>query len=173
MSGLGPPPSGAGDVAPVTFDSYVRRQSAALLRLAYLLTGDHHRANDLVQTTLTKVLPRWENTVARGDPHAYVRTVMVHTAIGWRRRKWVAERPTNEVPDWPGERDPVAAVDHRQRLRRALLRLPPRQRAAVVLRHYEDMSEAQTASALGCSVGTVKSQTAKGLDRLRLLLNDE
>ena len=128
---------------PVGFDTYVRRQSSALVRLAFLLTGDHHRAKDLVQATLTKVFPRWDTTVARGDPHAYVRTVMVHIAIGWRRRKWEAERPTAELPDRPGELDPVVAVDHRQRLRLALLRLPPRQRAAVVLRHYEDLSEAR------------------------------
>jgi RNA polymerase sigma-70 factor (sigma-E family) len=158
---------------PVGFDAYVRRQSWALLRLAYLLTGDHHRAKDLVQTTLTKLLPRWDTIVARGDPHAYVRTVMVHTALGWRRRKWHAEQPTGELPDRPANRDAVAAADDRERLRRALLRLPPRQRAAVVLRHYEDLSEAQAAAALGCRVGTVKAHTAKGLERLRALLTDD
>jgi RNA polymerase sigma-70 factor (sigma-E family) len=158
---------------PVGFDSYVRRQSSALLRLAYLLTGDHHRARDLVQSTLTKMLPRWDGVAARGDPHAYVRTVMVHTALGWRRRKWQAEQPTGDLPDRPVNGDPVAAVADRERLRRALGRLPPRQRAAVVLRHYEDLSEAQAAAALGCSIGTVKTHTARGLDRLRTLLTDD
>jgi len=158
---------------PVGFDSYVRGQSPALLRLAYLLTGDHHRAKDLVQSTLIKVLPRWERVTVRGDPHAYVRTVMVHTALGWRRRKWEAERPTGDLPDQPAHNDSAAVVDDRERLRRALLRLPPRQRAAVVLRHYEDLSEAQAAAALGCSVGTIKTQTARALDRLRVLLTDD
>ena len=156
----------------VGFDSYVRSHSPALLRLAYLLAGDHHRAKDLVQATLTKMLPRWDRVADRGDPHAYVRTVMLHTALGWRRRKWEAERPIGDFPDRPANRDPAAAVDDRERLRRALLRLPPRQRAAVVLRHYEDLSEAQAAAAMGCSVGTVKTHTARGLDQLRVLLTD-
>jgi len=166
-------PGPAAVAEPVGFETYVRQRSLALLRLAYLLTGDHHGAKDLVQTTLTKVFPRWDTTAARGDPHAYVRAVMVHTAISWRRRKWQAERATTDVPDRPGERDLAIAIDHRQRLRLALLCLPPRQRAAVVLRHYEDLSEAQTAAALGCSLGTVKSQTAKALDRLRTILTDD
>jgi RNA polymerase sigma-70 factor (sigma-E family) len=158
---------------PVGFDSYVRGRSGALLRLAYLLTGDHHRAKDLVQATLAKVLPRWDRVTAKGDPHAYVRTVMVHTALGWRRRKWQGERPTDDLPDWPANHDAAAVVADRERLRRALVHLPPRQRAAVVLRHYEDLSEAQAAAAMQCSVGTVKAQTARGLDRLRTLLTDD
>jgi RNA polymerase sigma-70 factor (sigma-E family) len=176
-AGLGGPdealPEAYTATEPVGFDSYVRSRSAPLLRLAYLLTGDHHRAKDLVQATLTKLLPRWERVAARGDPHAYVRTVMLHTALGWRRRKWEAERPTGDLPDRPADRDPAVAVDDRERLRRALLRLPPRQRAAVVLRHYEDLTEAQAAAALGCSAGTVKTHTARGLDRLRVLLTDD
>jgi RNA polymerase sigma-70 factor (sigma-E family) len=154
------------------FDSYVRQQSSSLLRLAYLLTCDHHQAEDLVQTTLAKVLPRWQRTVARGDPHAYVRTVMLHTAFGWRRRKWTGEQPSETVPDQSTGNDPAVVAAGRESLRVALLALPPRQRAAVVLRHYEDLSEAQAAAALGCSLGTVKSQTSKGLDRLRILLSE-
>ena len=152
-----------------SFDGYVRDRSAALLRLAYLLTGDAHLAEDLVQTSLVKVMGRWDDVTAKGDPHPYVRKVLLHTALGWRRRRWRGEQPSDRLPD-VGSPDRTAVVDSRERLRRALLSLPSRQRAAVVLRHYEDMSEAQVAHELGCSVGTVKSQTARGLERLRALL---
>ena len=155
------------------FDTYVHARSGALLRLAFLLTGDAHHAEDLVQTTLVKVMGRWEQVTAGGDPHAYVRKVLVHTALGWRRRRWQGERPSDPLPDVGGTPDHAAAVDSRERLRRALLQLPARQRAAVVLRHYEDLSEQDVARELGCSVGTVKSQTARGLDRLRSLMSDE
>ena len=154
------------------FDSFVREHSQRLGRAAYLLTGDRHLAEDLVQTALAKVAFRWEQIVAKGDPAPYVRTVIIRTAIGWRRRRWHGEVPTSPLPDTP---DTSAArnVDTRDRLRRALISVPPRQRAAIVLRFYEDLSEADTARAMGCSVGTVKSQTAKGLARLRDLLGDE
>jgi RNA polymerase sigma-70 factor (sigma-E family) len=153
----------------LSFDGYVRDRSSALLRLAFLLVGDAHLAEDLVQTSLVKVMGRWDEVVGKGDPHAYVRKVLLHTSLGWRRRRWRAEQPSDRLPDL-GTPDRTAVVDSRERLRRALLSLPPRQRAAVVLRHYEDMSEAQVAFELGCSVGTVKSQTARGLERLRALL---
>jgi RNA polymerase sigma-70 factor (sigma-E family) len=156
-----------------SFDRYVRERSQSLLRLAFLLTGDHHLAEDLVQTALARVLPRWPSIVERGDPHAYVRKVLVHTATGWRRRKWTGERATADVPDRPVGVDAESAAAQHERLRVALLGLAPRQRAAVVLRHYEDLTEAQTAAALGCGVGTVKSQTAKGLGHLRHLLSDD
>jgi len=152
-----------------SFDGYVRDRSAALLRLAFLLTGDRHLAEDLVQTSLVKVMDRWQEIAGKGDPHAYVRKVLLHTALGWRRRRWRGEEPSDRLPD-TGTPDPTAVVDSRERLRRALLSLPPRQRVAVVLRHYEDLSEAQVALELGCSVGTVKSQTARGLERLRALV---
>jgi RNA polymerase sigma-70 factor (sigma-E family) len=160
------------EMASWQFDRYVRARSAALRRLAFLLTGDVHLAEDLVQTTLAKLLVRWDTVAARGDPHPYARTVLLHTALGWRRRRWAGERPSSIVPELPDRAaaDAHGAVESRERLRRALLLLPPRQRAAVVLRHYEDLSEAEAAKTLGCTVGTVKSQTARGLDRLRSLL---
>jgi RNA polymerase sigma-70 factor (sigma-E family) len=152
------------------FDGYVRAQSPALLRLAFLLTGDRHLAEDLVQTALAKVMLRWDRVVAAGDPHPYVRTVVIHTALKWRRRRWRGEQPTGILPESAHGGDATAGVDSRERLRRALRSLPPRQRAVVVLRHYEDLSEVQVAALLGCSVGTVKSQAAKGITRLRRLL---
>jgi RNA polymerase sigma-70 factor (sigma-E family) len=154
------------------FDAFVRQHGQRLCRAAFLLTGDHHLAEDLVQTALAKVADRWERIVAKGEPLPYVRAVVVRTAIAWRRRRWHGEVPTSPVP----EPSPAAAehvVDGRDRLRRALLVVPRRQRAALVLRFYEDLSEADTAAAMGCSVGTVKSQTAKGLARLRHLLAEE
>jgi RNA polymerase sigma-70 factor (sigma-E family) len=158
---------------PYHFDTYVHERSSSLLRLAFLLTGDAHLAEDLVQSSLVKVMGRWDAVTAAGDPHAYVRTVLLRTALGWRRRRWNGERPSDLLPDRPDRADAVAAVEARERLRRALGSLPPRQRAAVVLRHYEDLSEADVARALRCSVGTVKSQTARGLERLRTLLDDD
>jgi RNA polymerase sigma-70 factor (sigma-E family) len=154
-----------------SFETYVLEHGASLARLAFLLTVDHQLAEDLVQTTLAKVALRWDQVAASGHPGGYVRRALVRTAIGWRRRHWHAERPAATVPDTAG-RDHLAAVDDHDRLRRALLALPPRQRATVVLRFYEDRPEAEVASILRCSVGTIKSQTAKGLARLRILLDE-
>lgn len=148
------------------FRVFVAARQRALLRSAGLLTGDPALAEDLVQTALVKSWPHWPRLAARGDAETYVRRVIVTTHISWRRRRWRGEVPAAELPDAPGAQagpDP----DVRQAVRRALLTLPPRQRAAVVLRYFDDLSEQQTAAALGCSVGTVKSQTARGLDKLR------
>ena len=154
-----------------TFDAFVRDRTAGLARTAFLLTADHHLAEDLLQATLAKVADRWTTIVRRGDPTAYVRKVMLHTAISWRRRRWHGEVPTAVLPDAP--RADAAAPLGDERLRAALAQVPPRQRAALVLRYYEDLSETETAACLGCSVGTVKSQTAKGLARLRSLLGTD
>ena len=154
------------------FDAFVRQHGQELCRAAFLLTGDRQLAEDLVQVTLAKVAGRWAKIVAKGDPTPYVRTTLVRMAIAWRRRRWHGEIPTSPLPETTGT-DQETGLDGRDRLRRALLLVPPRQRAVLVLRFYEDMSEADTASALGCSLGTVKSQSAKGLARLRELLTDE
>jgi RNA polymerase sigma-70 factor (sigma-E family) len=156
------------------FDAFVLAHGSTLARSAYLLTGDRQRAEDLVQTALAKVSMRWDQVAAKGDPTAYVRTTIVRTAIGWHRRRWSAEvpAPDGNVPETVTG-DGTAAVDARDRLRRALLQLPARQRAAVVLRFYEDRPESDVAALMGCSVGTVKSQTAKGLARLRAALDLE
>src|SRR6476469_5708749 len=130
------------------FDACVRERACALVRGAFLLTGDRQLAEDLVQTALAKVALRWDQIVAGGDPTPYVRTVMVRTVIAWRRRRWRGEVPTAPVPD-RAHVDPSLVTEHRERLRAALLALGPRQRAAVVLRFYEDLSEAETAEILG------------------------
>lgn len=153
------------------FRDFVVGRSPSLLRTAYLLTGDWGHAEDLLQTSLAKLYRAWGRLRDHEHLDAYVRRVMVNTQTTWWRRAWKAEHPTETLPDWPGP-DAVSATDDRDRLRRALLALPARQRAAVVLRHYEDLSEAEVARLLGCSVGTVKSQCSKGLAKLREALDD-
>jgi RNA polymerase sigma-70 factor (sigma-E family) len=160
------------DPAEDGFDDYVRRHGQALSRSAFLLTGDRQLAEDLVQTSLAKLLSRWGRVVATGDPTPYVRTVIVRTAIAWRRRRWHGEVPTSPLPE-PSGSGPDLTEERRDLLRMALLQVPARQRAALVLRFYEDLSVADTARAMGCSAGTVKSQTAKGLARMRAVLTDE
>ncbi|MEV0154001.1 SigE family RNA polymerase sigma factor [Micromonospora sp. NPDC050686] len=152
-----------------SFEAYARERGAALSRHAYLLTGDHHLAEDLVQQTLLRVAGRWRRVVAGGDPDPYVRRVLYHQHVSWwrRRTRRVAESPLDTadraVPD------PADAVAVHLAVRDALARLAPRQRAAIVLRYYEDLSEAQVAETLGCRIGTVKSQLRDGLARLRVL----
>ena len=144
------------------FEAFVASRYVALLRTAYLLTGDHHDAEDLLQQALVKAVGAWGRIT--GDPEPYVRTILVRQNISrWRRRRW-RELST----DTPGD---VAVTDvgaeDRLELHRALGVLPPRQRAVIVLRYYEDLTEVQTAEALGISVGTVKSQARDALRRLR------
>lgn len=153
---------------PVTrarFDDFVATRGQALQRTAYLLTGDWGLAEDLLQTALARAYPRWQRIVS-DDPEAYLRRVLVNTWSSWWRRKWRGEVPTERMRETAGP-DEYAAADRRDAVRRALGSLPPRQRAVVVLRFHEDMTEAQVAAALGVSVGTVKSQTAKALAKLR------
>lgn len=135
----------------------------SLLRSAYLLTGDLHRAQDLVQEALVKVALRWSR-LRDGNPTAYARKVVVNDNVSWwrRRRDTVGADPDDSVPDGVSS-DPVTALV----VRRALMRLTPAQRAVLVLRHFDDLSERDTAEVLGVSVGTVKSQNAAALARLR------
>jgi RNA polymerase sigma-70 factor (sigma-E family) len=152
------------------FREFVTARSPALLRTAYLLTGDVHHAQDLLQTALLGAARRWSGIHRRDQPDAYVRRAMYnHQARWWRLR---ATRPESPMADPP---QPAAAGDHAQQiadrdgLMGALRRLPPRQRAVVVLRYYEDRSEAEVASLLRISLGTVRSQASKALAKLRAL----
>jgi RNA polymerase sigma-70 factor (sigma-E family) len=156
------------------FGDFARARAGALHRAAYLMVGDTQLAQDLVQEALTKTYVAWPRL---RDPHnaeAYCRKAITTTAITWFRRKgWRNERPTEHLPD--GIRDvagPEASVAERDAVWRELQQLPPRQRAALVLRFYEDLTEAQTAEAMGCAVGTVKSQVAAALTKLRERLGD-
>ncbi len=144
------------------FDAFVMERWHALLRTAYLLTRDEGRAEDLVQTALTRLWFAWDRI--EGDPEPYVRRIMVNTHTSWWRRRWWSERATDRVIELvERERPTEVTLD----LWTALGRLPSRQRAVVVLRYFDDLTEAKTAEQLGCSVGTVKSQHAKAMRRLR------
>lgn len=150
-----------------SFRAFVQGRTAALSRVAYLLTGDRHHAEDLVQTALFKVAMKWPGLISGGgDPEAYVRRVIYNEHISaWRRmRRRVTEVPAERVPERPD-----LETDHTLRLslRHALAQLTTKQRTVLVLRFYEDLTETQTAAALGIRVGTVKSQTRRALDRLR------
>jgi RNA polymerase sigma-70 factor (sigma-E family) len=147
------------------FEEFVAGRGQALQRFGYVLTGDWTLAEDLLQTALARAYPRWSR-VQRDDPEAYVRKIMVNTWASWWRRRWRGELPSAQLPELAGP-DSFAEVDSRQALRSALAQLPPRQRAVVVLRYHQDLSEAQVADLLGISVGTVKSQAARALARLR------
>jgi RNA polymerase sigma-70 factor (sigma-E family) len=151
--------------APVGFEEFVATASPRLLRTAFLLTRDAGHAEDLLQTALARAWRAWHRV--NGDPEPYVRRIIVNTHATWWRRRWRGEEPTGELPELPGEA-PQDAVGDREWLWHALGRLPRRQRAVLVLRFYEDLTEAQVAALLGCSVGTVKSQASKALAKLRL-----
>ena len=151
------------------FTEFVHASWASLYRTAYLMLGDRTEAEDLVQTTLAKTYASWPKVRDVQAASGYARTVLVNTAASWFRRKsWRNERPTESLPDRGHETD----LTDRPALIEALAQLPPRQRAVIVLRYYDDLSVAQTATALGCSDGTVKSQTSDALHRLRDLLGD-
>jgi len=152
---------------PDGFRDFVAARSAALLRAGWLLTGDWASAEDLVQTALAAAWPRWASLTRQDAPELYVRKVMMNTFLRWRQRRWNGEIATGRLPDTRAEQDVFAQVDARQVLLAALDRLPARQRAVVVLRYFADQTEAQTAAAMGCSVGAVKAHAAKALARLR------
>jgi RNA polymerase sigma-70 factor (sigma-E family) len=146
------------------FHDFVVARRADLVRTAFLLCGDPHEAHDLVQTALVRVHRRWAAIERADAPEVYARKVVVNlTASWWRRRLRV---PLSEIGGStvarPGDR-----VDDRAELWQAVMTLPPRTRAVLVLRYFEDLSEAETARQLGCSVGSVKSQASRGLARLR------
>jgi RNA polymerase sigma-70 factor (sigma-E family) len=149
------------------FRSFVEANGAALLHAARLLTGDHHRGEDLVQTALTKLYLKWGRVDA---PLAYARRTLVTTHIDQTRRRWWGERPSENLPDTAEDGAPseIGAADTRDQLRQLLTGLAPRDRAVVVLRYYCDLSEQDTAAALGLPVGTVKSSCARALTRLRV-----
>jgi RNA polymerase sigma-70 factor (sigma-E family) len=153
----------------LSFDDFVRARSTALLRTAFLLTGDRGHAEDLLQSVLEKVARRW-STISE-SPDAYVRRSLTNAASNrWRRRR-MPEVELVEQHHRP-DADRTDTVALRDQLVRGLMALPARQRAVLVLRYFEDLSEQETARALGCSVGTVKSQSSRGLARLRDLVDD-
>ena len=154
------------------FTAWVRARQGTFARFAYLLTGDAHSAEDLVQSALARAYARWDHIRGVEAPEAYVRKIMVNEHTSWWRRQWRhRERTDSELirvldpPAPPGGSHDAELWDH-------VRSLAPQQRAAVVLRYYEDLSEARTAEILGCSVGTVKSHTSRALTSLRAKMKE-
>ncbi|MER6948474.1 SigE family RNA polymerase sigma factor [Nonomuraea sp. NPDC000554] len=146
---------------------FVVDRSAALFRTAYLLTGDRHAAEDLVQSALAKTAAKWRGLRDPAAIEGYVRRAMYHERVSWwRRRSRVTEVPTGWLPDQIGDGHAEAA-DLRLVMRAALARLTPRQRTVLVLRYFEDLSETEIAQLLGVGVGSVRSQIYRSLERLK------
>ena len=152
---------------PDGFGEFVAVRSPALLRTAWLLTGNWASAEDLVQVALAKTWRRWRRLAQPDLAEAYVRRVIVTSYATDRRRRWHGEVPTAELPDRASPADAYADSDWRAAVALALGDLPRRQRAVVVLCYFDDLTEAEAARQLGVAVGTVKSQKSKALARLR------
>jgi RNA polymerase sigma-70 factor (sigma-E family) len=159
-----------------SFDEFVAGRGSALLSYAHLLTGQRAAAEDLVQTALARTLLAWDGVRDKHNPEGYVRRTMARLQMNtWRARSRHQEIPVSQPPDAAPQdavpQDAAAGLaDERDAMWAALATLPPRQRAVLVLRYYEDLSEAEIAEVLGCSRGTVKSQASKGLEKLRAAL---
>lgn len=149
------------------FREFVQSRGAALSRAAYVLTGDHWAAEELLQDALARTVAHWRRVAAGGRPEAYVRRVMLNRMRSVWRGPGRRSHPTAEPPERPVDADQSGRSDDRLVLAAALRGLPPRQRAVLYLRFYEDLSEREAAEALGCSLGTVKRQTHDALARLR------
>jgi len=158
-----------GSTRDAEFSEYVAGRRPQLRRTAYLLCGESHRAEDLVQTTLMKVYVAWPRIRRDGNVDAYARRVMVNAHVDETRRPWRRERVGVDGLDV--EARTAASPEDRDLLMAALADLPPRQRAAVVLRHYWGLSVEETATDLGVTAGTVKSQTSHALRRLEQVLS--
>jgi RNA polymerase sigma-70 factor (sigma-E family) len=148
------------------FRAFVAARSHALFRIAYALTGQQHSAEDLVQVALTRTAGHWRRI--RGAPERYASKILYHEHVSWWRRRSSRETPSRMIPERPAADDSTAAL-HRLVIQQALRRLAPRQRAVLVLRFLEDLSERDVAAVLGCSTSTVGSQTSRALHRLREL----
>jgi RNA polymerase sigma-70 factor (sigma-E family) len=157
--------------AEAEFKEYVAARSHALWHTAYLMCGDAHQAEDVVQTALLKLYVAWNRVQNAANRDAYIRRVLVRCVIDEKRRGWRRERSVPEVPESVAPQG--SDVGERDAVLQALAQLAPRQRATLVLRFWEDLSIDQTADLLGCSAGTVRSQTARGLATLRALLLDQ
>jgi RNA polymerase sigma-70 factor (sigma-E family) len=167
MSPDTPTPARVGD-----FASYVAERRPALLRWARAVAGDPHTAEDLLQDSLVRVLPRWDGIREAGAADAYVRRTITRQYVSWRRQPWRRDEVAAAAVPETDRVDDETAPDRGDRLWSLVLGLPAQQRAAVALRYYEQLSVAETAAALGCSTGTVKSNTSRGLATLRRRATD-
>ena len=151
------------------FAEFVGARWASLYRLAYLLAASPTGAEDLLQTTLEKAYVSWPRISVMEFPEAYVRRMLANTLVSSRRRAWIGEQPWDELPEAAGAFVEVPVLD-RSLIWPLVCALPDRQRAVIVLRYYEDLSEAQIADALGCAAGTVKSQSSAAIVALHRAL---
>jgi RNA polymerase sigma-70 factor (sigma-E family) len=158
-------------VESASFDSYVQQRAGPLTRLAYLLTNDHHLAQDLTQETLARLHRHWAKVSAFDDPDAYVRRIMVNQLTSWRRRRSWSERTSADIDPHGIAEDPAVAGVERDAMWELLKALSPHQRAVIVLRFYEDLDDPTIASLLDCSPATVRSHASKALARLRSAAN--
>jgi RNA polymerase sigma-70 factor (sigma-E family) len=149
------------------FREFVAAQLIPLRKLAYVTCGDWHMAEDAVATALAKLYPRWRKL---DRPDLYVKTMVYRAAIDEKRRPWRREHAAGDAMPDVALRDPASVTDERLRVRAALREVSPRQRAALVLRYYLGLSLEETATVLGCNLGTAKSQVSRGLGKLRTLL---
>ncbi|MFJ1752802.1 SigE family RNA polymerase sigma factor [Kitasatospora sp. NPDC088134] len=150
------------------FEEFAATRWQRLVRTAYLLTGDHHEAEDVVQATFAKVFRNWSRISRLDEPDAYVRRALVNNNLSRHRRRRVRQLLVPVLPDRADAGGGHRGLEERPALLAALAELPPRQRAVVVLRYWEDLGEARVAEVLGCSVGNVKSQASRGLAKLRV-----
>ena len=156
----------------MTFEEYVLARGVALMRFARLLTGDEHRAEDLVQDVLAKAYVNWRRIAHVDRPDLYVRRMLVNAHQSWWRRAMNREVTVGEVAETATVRDAADESAERDALWRLVLRLPPRQRVVIVLRYYEDFDDATIAELMHCSQGTVRTQAKRALDRMHLQFPD-
>jgi RNA polymerase sigma-70 factor (sigma-E family) len=152
---------------PIAFEAYVVARGAALLRFAALLTGDRHRAEDLVQDALAKAYLRWDRIRRTDQPDVYVRRVLVNGSRAWWRRRANHELPVERTVDHEAPGDVSVESAERDSVRRMIAKLPHRQRVVLVLRYYEDLDDATIAEILECSTATVRTHAMRALRRLR------
>ena len=152
------------------FEDYVAARGRALERYAFVLSGDAHTAQDLVQTALLKAYRRWRRVTGAEHPDAYVRRIVTTSYLDWRRRHGSGEEPLGDLPGLAEGSDPADGVVQRDELRRALATLTPHQRAVLVLRHYEGYDDSAIAAVLRCGEGTVRTHASRGTERLRRAL---
>ena len=155
------------DQAQPSFDAFVAARGSAMLRHAYVLTGDRHLAEDLVQETLAHLYRRWDRVAASTSPEAYVRTSVTRQFLSWRRRRSSTERVTDELPESMGVADAGDRIAGDDAVWRALSTLPRKQRAILALRFYDDQSDIQIAEVLGLSASNVRAQASRGIATLR------
>jgi RNA polymerase sigma-70 factor (sigma-E family) len=155
-----------------SFEDFVLTRGKALLRFAVMLCADRGRAEDLVQSALIKTYPQWDRVAGMAAPEAYVRTVIVRAHLRWWRNRASTEIPAAATTDRPDRTDVAHRLASRDAAWDLLGRLPRKQRAVLVLRYYEDLSDNQIAQTLGCQESTVRSQAARGLAALRAIVTD-